>query len=254
MYGKSVEWFATTAIDAFLSALEETVEAPEPVAFIVEKRDGTNRVVFLREKYDPRKPSFWLNDEARQQYIVTELVPRAALAALQARVEQAERERDEAKDEAVNFVFDHLATALGLAVWVGEDGSETWDGDVCATLMRILRDSRAIDPETDTLACDAVEAAEARAEALQAKLDKYVEALSEGLDLCARARKMASMEHEMADTYLRNPDMTRSATIPLWAEEQYQRDLAAWEAKSKALMPHPFRARALSNAEGAGDA
>lgn len=40
--------------------------------------------------------------------------------------------------------------------------------------------------------------------------------LSEGLDLCVRARLMDS-----ADTF------------PLWLEEQYQADLAAWEAKSR---------------------
>jgi len=66
------------------------------------------------------------------------------------------------------------------------------------------------------------------------------EALSEGLDLCARARRMDEMERERAELYLRNPDMTRSATIPLWAEEQYQKDLAAWEAKAKSLMSFPF--------------
>jgi hypothetical protein len=56
---------------------------------------------------------------------------------------------EEAKTEAVNFVFDRLAKALGLEQWTVHDGSETWDGDVAATLYGILRDSRAIDPETD---------------------------------------------------------------------------------------------------------
>lgn len=60
--------------------------------------------------------------------------------------------------------------------------------------------------------------------------------LSDGLDLCARARNMDRMERERIEHQMRNPELTRSATIPLWAEEQYQNDLAAWEAKAKALM------------------
>ena len=68
---------------------------------------------------------------------------------------------------------------------------------------------------------------------LTARLNEMTEVLSEGLDLCARARKMDAMEKERAEFLLRNPDMTRSATIPVWAEEQYQRDLAAWEAKPR---------------------
>ena len=64
----------------------------------------------------------------------------------------------QAEDEAVNFVFDHLAGALGLGQWVGLDGSETWDGDVAGTLMGILRDARAIDPDTDVPAAKALAA------------------------------------------------------------------------------------------------
>ena len=60
--------------------------------------------------------------------------------------------------------------------------------------------------------------------------------LSEGLDLCARARKMDAMEHERAEYYASNPHVTRSATIPAWAEEQYQRDLAEWESRARAYL------------------
>lgn len=60
--------------------------------------------------------------------------------------------------------------------------------------------------------------------------------LSEGLDLCARARKMDAMDKERAEYYAMNPDATRSMTIPVWAEEQYQRDLADWEARAKSYL------------------
>lgn len=32
---------------------------------------------------------------------------------------------------------------------------------------------------------------------------------------------------------MRNPHVTKSATVPIWAEEQYQRDLADWEARAR---------------------
>lgn len=82
--------------------------------------------------------------------------------------------------------------------------------------------------------------------------------LSEGLDLCVRARKMDAMDRRAAtlgiskdpeawvnggrfDEYVEmhnadNPDRpiaTRSGTVALWLEEQYQTDLAAWERKSR---------------------
>lgn len=57
--------------------------------------------------------------------------------------------------------------------------------------------------------------------------------LSEGLDLCVRARKLDEASRELAEWQLRNPHITRSATIPLWAEDQYQRDLADWEARAR---------------------
>lgn len=74
-------------------------------------------------------------------------------------------------------------------------------------------------------------------------------ALSEGLDLCVRARRMDEAEKERQDLYMRDPNMTRSLTIPLWAEDQYQTDLAAWEAKARSLMTLPI-ASAIRNPEG----
>ena len=90
---------------------------------------------------------------------------------------------------------------------------------------------------------------EDRADAAEARLVKAVEALSEGLDLCARARRMAAMDVERTEMYLRNPDMTRSATVPLWAEEQYQRDLVAWEEKARVFARAAIRARAALEGE-----
>lgn len=80
--------------------------------------------------------------------------------------------------------------------------------------------------------------------------------LSEGLDLCVRARRLDAMDRRQAnldasadqkgwvesglfDRYverhnMRHPDTpisTRSGTVPLWAQEAYDRDLADWERR-----------------------
>jgi hypothetical protein len=64
-----------------------------------------------------------------------------------------ERLRDEAltlaKDEGADFVLVELGKALGHEHWTQQEGSETWDGDVHATLMHLLRDAGVLDPETD---------------------------------------------------------------------------------------------------------
>lgn len=84
----------------------------------------------------------------------------------------------------------------------------------------------------------------------------FRELLSEGLDMCVRARKLDAQQrtNDMVgaargefdlDRYAarhnaRDPErpiLTRSATIPLWVQEQYERDLADWERRARhALM------------------
>ena len=54
-------------------------------------------------------------------------------------------------DEAVTFVFSELARALKVDDWSIEDGTETWDGDVVATLNGILRRAKVIDEQTGCL-------------------------------------------------------------------------------------------------------
>ena len=82
--------------------------------------------------------------------------------------------------------------------------------------------------------------------------------LSEGLDLCVRARNMDSMDRRASalaassdpnnwetsgrfDEYVARhnidrphaPIATRSGTVALWLQEQYDTDLAEWERKSR---------------------
>lgn len=84
------------------------------------------------------------------------------------------------------------------------------------------------------------------------------ELLSEGLDLCVRARKLdaqvrtnahiesSSAPKEWWDDNLERyaarhnaifpdqPIFGRSATIPLWIQDQYEKDIAEWERKARA--------------------
>ena len=76
--------------------------------------------------------------------------------------------------------------------------------------------------------------------------------LSEGLDLCVRARKLDAQDRtngivEMAKGEIdleryaarhnaNDPDspvLTRCGTAALWVLDQYERDLAAWERKAR---------------------
>lgn len=92
-------------------------------------------------------------------------------------------------------------------------------------------------------------------------LEQCAKLLSEGLDLCVRARKLDAIDRRAAalsassdpeewqrdglfDRYVERhnieypdtPLSTRSMTIPLWMNEQYQTDLAAWEAKARKFL------------------
>lgn len=87
--------------------------------------------------------------------------------------------------------------------------------------------------------------------------------LSEGLDLCVRARKLDAQDRTNAavDTaidgkaweesglfakhaaahnalFVDQPMLSRSATLPLWMLEQYEHDLAAWERKAREHLRH----------------
>lgn len=80
--------------------------------------------------------------------------------------------------------------------------------------------------------------------------------LSEALDLCVRARKLDAQDRaNVAVTASADPDAMlellprhaarhnamfpdqpmegRSATIPLWVQDQYERDLADWERRAR---------------------
>ena len=85
--------------------------------------------------------------------------------------------------------------------------------------------------------------------------------LSQGLDLCVRARKLDAIDRTRAQMALTErsdpvdakewwtqnidrrmathnemwPDqpMSRSATYPMWVQDQYEKDLADWERRSR---------------------
>lgn len=81
--------------------------------------------------------------------------------------------------------------------------------------------------------------------------------LSEGLDLCVRARKMDAQDRTDAQIAISSapkewwdknlerraaahnavfpdqPMTTRSATLPIWMHDQYEKDLADWERRAR---------------------
>jgi hypothetical protein len=81
--------------------------------------------------------------------------------------------------------------------------------------------------------------------------------LSEGLDLCVRARKLDAQDRTAAqmaissappewwaenigkraaahnETFPDQPMSTRCGTVALWLQDQYEKDLAEWERKSR---------------------
>ncbi len=75
--------------------------------------------------------------------------------------------------------------------------------------------------------------------------------LSEGLDLCVRARRLDAQQrsNDMAEFFpgfdlekgaagltANRPDapyLPKSATIPLWVQDQYETDLADWERRTR---------------------
>lgn len=68
--------------------------------------------------------------------------------------------------------------------------------------------------------------------------DELAELLSEGLDLCVRARGLdKQVQHAVEAGMGREfPGATRCLTPALWVQEQYDTDLAAWEAKARSAM------------------
>lgn len=91
--------------------------------------------------------------------------------------------------------------------------------------------------------------------------EKLEELLSEGLDLCVRARTMDQMDRRKSalgatehakewqesgnfDRYVERHNIqhpgqqisTRSGTIPLWAQDQYEKDVADWEHRTRSFL------------------
>jgi hypothetical protein len=69
-------------------------------------------------------------------------------------------------------------------------------------------------------------------------IDELAELLSEGLDLCVRARKLdeqvdRAFQAGMGRIY---PHDTRCATPALWVQNQYETDLAEWETRARGAM------------------
>jgi len=94
-----------------------------------------------------------------------------------------------------------------------------------------------------------------------ATVDELASLLTEGLNLCVRARKMDAMDRREAtlsvssdpDEWVKsgqfdrhvarhnaaNPDQpieTRSLTVAVWVQDQYEKDLADWERRAREIV------------------
>lgn len=93
--------------------------------------------------------------------------------------------------------------------------------------------------------------------------ERLEELLSEGLDLCVRARSMDAIDRRndtlaasrdpnawqeggMFDKHVKahnehfpdQPIATKSATVALWVQDQYEKDLADWEKRARDFLMH----------------
>lgn len=69
----------------------------------------------------------------------------------------------------------------------------------------------------------------------ETEIDQLRRLLSEGLDLCVRARRLDEQEQHMHRRKMGDlsPEVVRSATPYLWAQEQFQTDLDDWEKRAR---------------------
>lgn len=96
--------------------------------------------------------------------------------------------------------------------------------------------------------------------------------LSKGLDLCIRARGLEAQDRTNAmveafpgidmercaprlnarERAREQPYLTQSATIPIWVQEQYDRDLLAWEDDTRSMLSRLslYRPEALQQQPG----
>jgi hypothetical protein len=72
----------------------------------------------------------------------------------------------------------------------------------------------------------------------QGDLEEIAQLLSEGLDLCVRARGLDEQIERALQAGMGRifPEGTRCATPALWVQEQYDTDLAAWETRARGAM------------------
>lgn len=68
--------------------------------------------------------------------------------------------------------------------------------------------------------------------------EELAEVLSEGLDLCIRAKELDAQVERAIQAGMGRifPEGTRCATPAVWVQQQYDMDLDAWEKKARGVM------------------
>lgn len=65
------------------------------------------------------------------------------------------------------------------------------------------------------------------------RIEQLEELLSEGLDLCVRAKKLDKMVLDVEMEKLGRVFETKCATPHLWVMDQYDKDLSDWEVRAR---------------------
>jgi len=113
-----------SCIEPLRPATEQAASATlqgEPVAFITERTDGSNRQIMPVEKYDPRNPEFWVNEAARAGHRIIPLYASPpSPAATQSAVVSEDRlpTREEAAQAALVLL---RCNGYDLATWGAAD-------------------------------------------------------------------------------------------------------------------------------------
>jgi len=81
----------------------------------------------------------------RNRELQTQLL--AARAEAEANKVDAEAVKEGGKDEGATYVLSSLASALHVEDWSIQNGSEEWEGDVWATMFRILVDAGVVEED-----------------------------------------------------------------------------------------------------------
>ena len=121
-----------------------------------------------------------------------------ARAEAEANKADAEELTEKGKDEGATYVLSSLASALHVEDWSIQNGSEEWEGDVWATMFRILVDAGVVEEDYHQVATfTEIAATRAERDDLLVDAEKYRRSranLTKGTAASAAARRAKAQQ------------------------------------------------------------